>query len=504
MAKPFDLGKIAKLHNKKYGVKQGFNDPITWIDTGNKALNRMISGDFNNGIPLGAVTVFAGESGSAKSYLVSGNIVRNALAQGINVVVIDTEDALKAKWVSRLGVDPNHPLLVKYVKNTVNEIVETINDFTDGYRKDYVDVPREEQPKILFVIDSLGFLETDTSVEQFEKGELKGDKGIKAKALKMLVSNCIRLFAGFEIGLVATNHTYKSQDMYNPDDVISGGCLIAGTKIWMADGSYKNVEDIAVDDLVKTMYGNQKVLNTFKYQKPTYTFELSDGKIIESSPQHKFLVLSDEGQIWKCAKDILENDKIIAIPYSNDPVRLKTKILIKKSFSQIEKPVFDFEVENDHHYIIEDGIVSHNSGFVFASSIIVSMNKKKLKAEETKEVAKDVKKKPKDIVGITAVIKCVKTRFSKPFEEVAINIPYSTGMDPYSGLFDMFKNNGIITQEGAYYSYTNKAGELFKLYRKDMDNKFFDMIMNEFPSDDEVNKGFDLTPTLEHEEEDNE
>ena len=33
----------------------------------------MISGDFNKGIPLGKVTVFAGESGSGKSYICSGN-----------------------------------------------------------------------------------------------------------------------------------------------------------------------------------------------------------------------------------------------------------------------------------------------------------------------------------------------------------------------------------------------------------------------------------------------
>jgi len=63
VVKPFDLTKLRKTLLKKTGVNDGFYDPITWIDTGNYALNRMISGDFQKGIPLGAVTVLAGESG---------------------------------------------------------------------------------------------------------------------------------------------------------------------------------------------------------------------------------------------------------------------------------------------------------------------------------------------------------------------------------------------------------------------------------------------------------
>lgn len=351
MAGPFDFTKLIKSHNKKHKVVSGFNDPITWVDTGNCALNKMISGDFNKGIPLGAVTVFAGESGSSKSYIVSGNIVRDALAQGINVVVIDTEDALKKKWMANLNVDTDHPRLVRYVKNLVNEIVETISDFTDEYRIAYLNTPREEQPKILFVVDSLGFLETETSVKQFTEGDLKGDKGIKAKQLKALVSSCIRLFAGFEIGLVATNHTYKSQDMYAPDDVISGG-----------------------------------------------------------------------------------------------------------------------------------------SGFIFAASIIVSMNKSKLREDE------EGNKITGQVTGIVAKIKCVKSRFAKPFEEVKVSIPYEQGMSRYSGLFEMFKTKGLIKLVGKKWLYVDKAGVEHYEARKSMGTEFYERIINEWVEDRLVPTGIDMTP----------
>lgn len=59
-----DLSKLRKSLTKSIeGLSIGFNDPTDWVSTGNYALNYLISGDFNGGIPLGKVTMFAGESG---------------------------------------------------------------------------------------------------------------------------------------------------------------------------------------------------------------------------------------------------------------------------------------------------------------------------------------------------------------------------------------------------------------------------------------------------------
>ena len=65
MAKPFDLSKFRKSITKSIdGISVGFHDPDTWISTGNYTLNYLISGAFDKGIPMGKVTVFAGESGA--------------------------------------------------------------------------------------------------------------------------------------------------------------------------------------------------------------------------------------------------------------------------------------------------------------------------------------------------------------------------------------------------------------------------------------------------------
>jgi recombination protein RecA len=220
MAKAFDISKFRKSITKSIdGLGIGFNDPTDWISTGNYALNYLISGDFNKGVPMGKVTVFAGESGAGKSYICSGNIIKAAQQQGIYVVLIDSENALDQKWLEDLGVDTSDEKLLKLNMAMIDDVAKTISEFM----KEYKSMPADERPKVLFVIDSLGMLLTPTDVNQFEAGEMKGDMGRKPKALTSLVRNCVNMFGSYNVGMVCTNHTYASQDMFDPDDKISGG-----------------------------------------------------------------------------------------------------------------------------------------------------------------------------------------------------------------------------------------------------------------------------------------
>jgi RecA/RadA recombinase len=218
--KPFDVSKFRKDITKSIdGLSVGFNDPTDWISTGNYALNYLISGDFNKGVPLGKVTVFAGESGAGKSYFCSGNIIKNAQAQGIYVVLIDSENALDESWMQALGVDTSPDKLLKLSMAMIDDVAKTISTFMIEYKA----LPDGDRPKVLFVIDSLGMLLTPTDVNQFEAGDMKGDMGRKPKALTALVRNTVNMIGQYNVGLVCTNHTYASQDMFDPDDKISGG-----------------------------------------------------------------------------------------------------------------------------------------------------------------------------------------------------------------------------------------------------------------------------------------
>ena len=336
MAKPFDVSKFRKEITKSIeGLSIGFNDPTDWVSTGNYALNYLISGDFNKGVPLGKVTVFAGESGSGKSYICSGNLVRHAQEQGIYVVLVDSENALDEDWLLRLGVDTSEEKLLKLNMAMIDDVAKTISEFVKNYKT----LPEEDKPKVLFIIDSLGMLLTPTDVNQFESGDMKGDMGRKPKALTALVRNCVNMFGSHNVGLVATNHTYASQDMFDPDDKISGG-----------------------------------------------------------------------------------------------------------------------------------------QGFIYASSIVVAMRKLKLKEDEDGN-------KVSDVLGIRSACKVMKTRYAKPFESVQIKIPYSTGMNPYSGLLDLFEKQGLLVKEGNRLAYTSQDNEVIKQFRKAWEtneNNCLDKIMSEF------------------------
>ena len=332
-SKAFDPTKFrTQLTKSITGMSAGFNDPTDWISTGNYALNYLISGDFHKGIPLGKVSVFAGESGAGKSYIVSGNICKAAQDQGIFVVLIDTENALDESWLQALNVDTSEEKLLKLNMAMIDDVGKTVSTFM----KDYKDMTEEDRPKVLFVVDSLGMLMTPTEVNQFEAGDMKGDMGRKAKALKALVTNCVNMFGAYNVGMVVTNHTYASQDMFDPDDKISGG-----------------------------------------------------------------------------------------------------------------------------------------AGFIYASSIVVAMKKLKLKEDENGV-------KGSQVHGIRAKCKVMKTRYAKPFEDVEVRIPYETGMDPFSGLLDLFEKKGVVEKSGNRLKYVMSNGEEVLEYRKNFTGAVMQSVMDDF------------------------
>jgi len=269
--KAFDLSKFRKTLTKSIdGLGVGFNDPTDWISTGNYTLNYLISGDFHKGVPLGKVTVFAGESGAGKSFICSGNLVRNAQQQGIYVILIDTENALDEKWLQDLGVDTSEDKLLKLNMAMIDDVAKTIHEFMSEYKA------MTERPKVLFVIDSLGMLLTPTDINQFEAGDLKGDMGRKPKALTALVRNCVNMFGSYNVGMVATNHTYASQDMFDPDDKISGGQgFVYASSIVVAMKKLKLKED-EDGNKVSDVMGIRaacKIMKT-RYSKPFETVQI--------------------------------------------------------------------------------------------------------------------------------------------------------------------------------------------------------------------------------------
>lgn len=203
---------------------------------------------------------------SGKSYICAANIVKSAQEQGIFVVLIDSENALDQSWLGALGVDTSEEKLLKLNMAMIDDVAKTVSEFM----KEYKAMPSDDRPKVLFVIDSLGMLLTPTDVDQFDKGDLKGDMGRKPKALTALVRNCVNMFGAHNVGMVCTNHTYASQDMFDPDDKISGGQgFIYASSIVVAMRKLKLKEDDDGNKIseIRGIRAACKVMKT-RYSKP--------------------------------------------------------------------------------------------------------------------------------------------------------------------------------------------------------------------------------------------
>jgi len=120
-----------------------------------------------------------------------------------------------------------------------------------------------------------------------------------------------------------------------------------------------------------------------------------------------------------------------------------------------------------------DDKISGGQGFIYASSIVVAMKKLKLKEDEDGN-------KITDVTGIRSACKVMKSRFNKPFEAVQVKIPYEAGMDPYSGLVDLFEKKEILVKQGNRLKYVDRFGKEHLHYRKQWTGENLDLVMAEF------------------------
>ena len=126
-----------------------------------------------------------------------------------------------------------------------------------------------------------------------------------------------------------------------------------------------------------------------------------------------------------------------------------------------------------------DDKISGGQGFIYASSIVIAMKKLKLKEDEKGNKISEVR-------GIRAACKVMKTRYAKPFEGVQVKIPYDTGMDPYSGLVDLFEKKGVLVQTGNRLKYVDPQGKEHIDFRKAWTGDKLDMIMANFKESTEA------------------
>lgn len=325
------LSDFDKLTDKMEGVSSTATGPTFWVSTGNYVINKIISGKYNGGIGQGRMAMLAGPSSAGKSFLV-GNIIKSAQDDGCGVVVIDSENAMDDNFLYAIGANPDDADYVYRGVVTFVQCTKIISAFLKTYRAN------KETKKFLIVIDSLDGLITDSAEANYEKGELKGDQGQKAKQIKAMLAPFVQDIKDLNIAFLCTKQVYQSQEQSD------------------------------------------------KYHQST---------------------------AWKLTE---------SVKYPFSQIALITRLMIKTDQQNL------------------DGTKKYD--------------------------------------GIDLRVFGLKTRFTKPFQQATIEVPYDEGMDPYTGTLDVAVSLGVVSKAGSWYTFNDEKFQS-KNYDKYKERVLAELIVKE-------------------------
>lgn len=136
------------------------------------------------------------------------------------------------------------------------------------------------------------------------------------------------------------------------DDDDDDDCFLAGTKITLADGTVKNVEDVQVGDevlsydIAQGKYVGAKAVVSMKRVSPDY-IRINEG--LEVTPEHQFFANGE----WKRADQLKEGDTLINA--NGQPVTIHSLVTIQQ-----EVPVFHIEVPDPPSTYFAGNVLVHN------------------------------------------------------------------------------------------------------------------------------------------------
>ena len=156
--------------------------------------------------------------------------------------------------------------------------------------------------------------------------------------------------------------------------------------------------------------------------------------------------------------------------------------IVKKTIHKnLPTKVYDFTVEGDHHYILSNGLMSHNSyvptevlaggsGLQYCASTIVMLSKKKDKNAEG------------DVVGNIIHCKLFKSRLTKENKQVDVQLNYDTGLNKHYGLVDLAIDAGIFKKVSTRIELPDGTTAFEKTINDNPTKYFTDEVMKQLES----------------------
>lgn len=246
------------------------------------ALNIAYGGSLFGGVSYG-LTFFAAPSKHFKTLytLISVKAYMDKHEDAV-CIFYDTEGGTPRAYFESLGIDEERVIYtpIKNIEQLKFDLPNQLEEIKEG-------------EKVIIAIDSLGNLASKKEVQDALDENAKSDM-TRAKEMKSLTRIITPELRDKKIPCIAIGHVYQEMSLF-PKTIMSGGCVVAGTKIQMADGTLKAVEDITVDDIVKTAVGDYPVTHTWTPETleigepECYEIEFDDGLVVTISENDRFV-----------------------------------------------------------------------------------------------------------------------------------------------------------------------------------------------------------------------
>jgi|11BtaG_2_1085332.scaffolds.fasta_scaffold15821_3 recombination protein RecA len=189
---------------------------LGFVSTGSYALNKVISGNYMDGIPIGQISQFHGESSTAKTVFAT-HILKEAQSKGYYSMLVDSENAYNPTFARTLGLDP---------ERLIYSTPETLEDSFQVMEETILSI-RESDPETPIVIayDSIAVSpsKVEYDAESYDGNNMQG--AVRAKATGACLRKINPLMRKHKVALIVINQIRsKVGVMYgNPETMAAGG-----------------------------------------------------------------------------------------------------------------------------------------------------------------------------------------------------------------------------------------------------------------------------------------
>lgn len=201
------------------GNKTLDDQPLTeFISTGCYALNRVLTGSYDRGIPVGGILQLQGNSSSGKT-LFATTFISSAQKEGWYCKLLDAENTFSKEFGRTLGIDSGNLLYStpECLEETFEDIENTITQIREV----------DKETPILLVVDSVAVLPTKEEIERSSVSDIMNTDGARrAIVFGSLLRKITHKLKRNRATLVVINQIRSkiaTNPHQNPDTTAAGG-----------------------------------------------------------------------------------------------------------------------------------------------------------------------------------------------------------------------------------------------------------------------------------------